>query len=300
MGTSTNYKAPTFPQWGNLKGKVTHLVGQETPDAADIDTPKTPDAADIDTPETPDAADIDTPKTPDTADIDTPEIAKIVTDFVKVNYGSSEGAGSGGGGSRRGGSGGGGSHRGNTGSPGATARRRAAQNVAQNIGGFFSSVANLGFREAFEQAGLGLLEGKSVGEIAYSLLDYLGGPSSTLDQVDARKALTDLMGDIFHDVNSPEGVEEAMERISHGESFADMIGSFFGHYINAQFIRSFYERVTARRSGTQIFGKIRNFIRAAVKFEVRHQDISRINWSGDQGRQIIDKIFRDTLEVFSV
>ena len=295
MGTSTNYKAPTSPQWGNLKGKVTRLVRQETPDAADIDTPETPDAADIDTPETPDAADIDTPETPDAADINTPEIAKIVTDFVKVNYGSSEGTSSGGGGS-----GGGGSRRGGTGSPETTARRRAAQNVAQNIGGFFSSVANLGFRETFEQAGLGQLEGKSVREIAYSLLDYLGGPSSTLDQVDARKALTDLMGDIFHDVNSPEDVEEAMERISHGESFADMIQSFFGHYINAQFIRSFYERVTARRSGTQIFGKIRNFIRAAVKFEVRHQDVSRINWSGDQGRQIIDNIFQKTLEVFGL
>ena len=286
MGTSTNYKAPTFPQWGNLKGKVTRLVHQETPDAADIDTPETPNAADINTPET-----------PDTTNTDIPE---IVTDFVKVNYGSSEGTGSGGGGSRRGGSGGGGSRRGSTGSPGATARRRAAQNIAQNIGGFFSSVANLGFREAFEQAGLGLLEGKSVREIAYSLLDYLGGPSSTLDQVDARKALTDLMSEIFQDVHSPEDVEEAMERRSDGESFADMIRSFFGHYINAQFVRAFYERVTARRPGTQIFGKIRNFICAAVKFEVRHQDVTKINWSGNQGQQIVANIFEKTLEVFGV
>ena len=283
MGTSTNYNAPTSPQWGNLKGKVTRLAHQETSDAPDINTPETPDAPDINTPETPDATDTN--------------ISEIVTDFVKVNYGSSEGSGSGSGGS---GSGGGSSRRDGTGSPGTTTRRRAAQNVAQNIGSFFSSVANFGFREAFEQAGFGLLEGKSVREIAYSLLDYLGGPSNTLDQVDARKALTDLMGEILHDVHNPEDVEEVMERRSQGESFADMIRSFFGHYIFAQFVRAFYERVTARRSGTQIFGKIRNFIRDAVKYEVRHQDVSEINWSGDQGGQIVDKIFQNTLEVFSL
>ena len=300
MGTSTNYSAPTSPEWGNLKRKVTRLAREETPSADDTDTQETPSADDTDIQETPSADDTDTQETPSADDTDTQEtpsaddtdIQEVVRDFVKVNYGSSQGSGSSEGGSSKGGSSGG--------SAGTTARRQAARNVAQNIRGFFSSVANLGFREAFEQAGLGLLEGKSVREIAYSLLDYLGGPSGTLDQIDARKALTDLMGEIFHDVHSPEDVEEAMEKRSHGESFADMIRSFIGHYIYAQFIRAFYERVTARRTGTQIFSKIRNYIRAAVKYEVRHQEVSKINWGGNQGQQIVDTIFQRTLRVFSL
>ena len=297
MGTSTNYKAPTFPQWGNLKRKVTRLACQDASDFDDIDVQDTPDSDDIDIQDAPDSDDADTQDTPNPTDID---IQEIVTDFVKINYGSSQGTGSGRGGNGR--SSTGNSSRGGNdrASAGAAARRRAARNVARNIEGFFSSVANIGFRETFERAGLGQLEGKSVREIAYSLLDYLGGPSSTLDQVNARKALTDLMGEIFHDVHSPEDVEEAMERRSDGESFADMIRTFFGHYINAQFVSAFYERVTAHRPGTQIFGKIRNFICAAVKFEVRHQDVSKINWSGNQGQQIIDNIFKKTLEVFGV
>ena len=284
MGTSTNYNAPTSPQWRNLKRRVTNVVDQEVPDLADIDIQDTPDPADIDIQDTLDPADIDIQDTPDPADID---IQQIVTDFVKVNYGSSQGTSRGSGGS-------------SGGSTVFTGRTRAARNVAHNIRGFFSSVANSGFRDAFERAGLGLLEGKSVREIGYALLNHLGGTSSTLDQVDARRALTDLMREIFRDVHSPEDVEEAMEIRSQGESFANMIVSFFGHYIYAQFIRSFYERVTARRSGTKIFGKIRNFIRRAVKFEVRHQDVSKIDWSGDQGQQIVDNIFQKTLEVFIV
>ena len=278
MGTSTNYKAPTSPQWGNLKRKVTRLACQEIPD--------TPDATDIDVQDTPDATDIN--------------IQEIVKDFVKVNYGSSQGTGSGrgGGGSSGTGDNGGGGNGGGSGR--GAARLRAARSVAQNIERFFSSVANFGFKDTFEGVRLGPLEGKSVREIAYSILDHLGGPSSTLDQADARKALADLMGEILHDVHSPEDVEEAMERRAHGDSFVDMVRSFFGHYINAQFVRAFYERVTTRIPGTQIFRKIRNFICAAVKYEVRNQDVGEINWSGDQGGQIVDKIFQKTLEVFNL
>lgn len=292
MGTSTKYNAPTSPQWRNLKRRVTGVAGQDSADSADIDTQDIPNPVDIDIQDTPDSIDIQ--DTPDSTDID---IQQIVTDFVKVNYVSSQGTGRGGGGSSgdrsgRGRSGGG--------SVTFTGRARAARNVAHNIRGFFSSVANFGFREAFEQAGLGQLEGKSVREIGYALLNYLGGPSSTLDQVNARRALTNLMREILRDVHSPEDVEEAMEIRSQGESFANMISNFFGHYIYAQFIHSFYERVTARQSGTKIFGKIQKFIRAAVKFAVRHQDVSKIDWSGDQGRQIVDNIFQKTLRVFTV
>ena len=290
MGTSTNYNAPTSPQWRDLKRRVTHVTDHDTPDSGDTDTQDTPDSGDTDTQDTPDSGDTDTQDTPDSGDIQ-----QIVTNFVKVNYVSSQDPGSSG-------SGGSGSSRSSNSGGGIvpTGRTRAARNVAHNIRGFFSSVANSGFREAFERAGLGPLEGKSVREIGYSLLNYLGGPSSTLDQVDARRALTDLMREILRDVHSPEDVEEAMEKISQGTSFANMILNFFGHYIYAQFISSFYERVTARRSGTKIFGKIRNFIRAALKFEVRHQDVSKIDWSGDQGRQIVDNIFQKTLGVFIV
>lgn len=298
MGTSTNYKAPTSPQWRNLKNNVTRQVSKDTSNSDDIDTQDTSNSDDIDIQDTSNSNNIDTQNTSNSDDID---IQGIVNDFVKVCYGSSQSTGSAVGSGSKDRSGGGGANSGRSGGGGGvTARKQAVRNVAQNIGGFFSSIADSGFREAFEQAGLGRLEGKSVHEIACSLLDYLGGPSSTLDQVDARKALTDLMGEILHDLDSPEAVEEAMENRSHGESFADMIRSFFGHYINAQFIRAFYERVIARNSGTQIFDKIRNYIRAAVKFEVGHQEVSEINWSGDQGEQLIDKIFQNTLEVFSL
>ena len=183
-----------------------------------------------------------------------------------------------------------------------TGEGRAAQNIAQNIGGFFSSVADVGFREAFKQADLGLLEGKSVQEIGYSLLEYFGGPGSTIEETDARTALSDLMDEILNGASSVEDVEEVMETKSQGESLEDLIRRFFGYYIYEQFCRVFYERLAARIGDIQadrLIGEIQDYIFEALKYITRHQDVSQIDWDGSQGQQIIDEILQETLEVFS-
>ena len=241
MGTSTNYKAPTSPQWSNLKRKVTRVTRQGIP---------SPDA-----------------------------IQGLLQDFVTVNYGYSQGAGSG----------------------GRTGRGRAAQDVARNIGGFFSSVADVGFLETFEKV-VGSLEGKSVHEIGHALLDYLGGPSSTFDQTDARAALRNLIRDILDDAHSVEEVKEAMEATSHSESLADIIQKFFGYYIFEQFCSTHYEHLVARIGdirAEQSIVAIRRYVFKALRRVTRYQDLSQIDWYGSQGQQIVDKILQNTFKVFS-
>ena len=206
------------------------------------------------------------------------EIKGVLGAFAAVNSGSSQVA-------RGGGSG----------------RKGAAQNVAQKIGGFVSAIADVGFREAFEQAGLGALEGTSVRDITASLLDYLGGPSGTLDEVDARNALASLMDEIFEDAESPEDVEEVMETISEGESYDELIRRFLGYCFYEQFCRNFYEHLVARVGDSQASeccDEIRDYICTAVKDETRYLNASRIDWNGSEGQQLADKILRDTLEVF--
>ena len=207
-------------------------------------------------------------------------IKGILQDFVSVNYGSS-------GGTARGGD----------------TRGGVAQSVARNIGGFFSSVAEVGFREAFRLVGLGFLEGKSVREIGYSLLDYLGGSSNTMDQVDARKALSNLIDGILKDADNLEKVEEAMEAIAHGESLNNLIQRFFGYYIYEQFCRNHYEHLVARIGEVQAdkrIDDIKGCIFDTLRHLTRHQDVSQIDWNGNQGQQIVEKILLYTLEAFII
>ena len=243
MGTSTNYNAPTSPQWKKLKGKVTRSTGQGS--------------------------------------LSSTSRKEILRDYVNVNYGSSRG----------------------TTNRGRAARRRAAQSVAQSIGGFFSSVASEGFQKAFKDAGLGSLEGKTVGEIAHSLLDYLGGPSGTLDKADVRTALCDLMDEILKDADTVEDVEEAMEMRSHGEALDNLIRHFFGYYIYEQFCRDLYGQLVTNigdERAEESVNEIRDYICDALRDVVGDQDISQVDWNGSQGQQIVEQILQETLEVFSV
>ena len=243
MGTSTNYNAPTSPQWRKLKGKVTRLTGQGS--------------------------------------LTSDSIKEILRDFVNANYGSSP---------RRNGTGG-------------AARRRTAQNVAQDIGRFFSSVANVGFGEAFEDAGLGSLEGKTLSEIAHLLLDHFGGTSNTLDKADVRTALCDLIDEIFNGADTVEGIEEAMEMRSHGEALDNLIRLFFGYYIYEQFCRDFYGQLVANigyERAEESLNEIRDYICELLRDVIGDQDISQVDWNGSQGQQIVEQILQETLEVFSV
>ena len=207
-------------------------------------------------------------------------IKEIFRDFVNANYGSSL----------------------RVSGPSGAARRQVAQNVARKMGGFFSSVADVGFHKAFEDAGLGSLEGKTLSEIAHSLLDHLGGPSNTLDETDARTALCDLMDEILNDADSPEDIEEAMETRSYGEALDNLIRRFFGYYIYEQFCRNFYGQLVANIGNEETeksVDEIRIYICEVLKDATGDQDVSQINWNSDQGQQIIEEILQETLEVFS-
>lgn len=207
-------------------------------------------------------------------------IKEILRDFVNVNYGSLQ----------------------ETSSSRTTARRQVAQNVARKIGGFFSEVADVGFRRAFEDADLGSLEGKTLSEIAHLLLDYFGGPSNTLDEVDARMALCDLMDEILNDADSPEDVEEVMETRAHGEALDNLIRRFFGYYIYEQFCKDFYGKLVANIGNEQAeesVDEIRDYICDALKDATGNQNVSQINWDSNRGQQVIEEILQETLEVFS-
>jgi len=104
----------------------------------------------------------------------TPDKAgQLLSDFLRHNGGADRMARGGGGGGTVGGGG-------------------AARAVASRLGAFISTVGSAGLAEALRQIGLSDLAGRPVGEILNAILDRVGGASSTIDEVDARAALSRL------------------------------------------------------------------------------------------------------------
>lgn len=178
---------------------------------------------------------------------------------------------------------------------------RVAQKVARKVGGFFSSVSSLGFAEALRQAGLGELVGKPVREIIFSLIDYLGGPSNTLDEVDARNALSRVSDELLEEATDFESMEKILEETSKEDKLSNFLIRFFGYYLYEQFCRVFYERLVARHGepkAESFLDGILDYIRSALHLKTLDQDITKIDWAGTQGQQLADDILQTTFEVF--
>lgn len=184
---------------------------------------------------------------------------------------------------------------------GAIGAGRSAQNTARRLANFVSSVGAVGLRQALESFGLSELVGKPASEIIPALVDKLGGPSSTINDTDARKALSIVMDQLLKDFDTPEQVEEALNQIMEGEALESLLNQFFGYYLYEQFCRVFYERLgnrVGRSNADSYLSSIFDTIKSALELMASNRDLSQIDWKGAEGQNIADQILQDTFEIF--
>ncbi|MCK8488269.1 hypothetical protein M0651_13910 [Paenibacillus sp. MBLB2552] len=239
MGTSKGYDAPSTPQWGDLKGKVSRLAKEGRPG---LDNSK-----------------------------------QLVGQFIRANGGSQGVA-------RNGGMG-----------------AKSAQAVARNLGSFLSLVNRVGLDEALKQTGLEHLKGKTTSDIILSLIDYFGEDASTIDQVDARNALSQLMDELFSEAEGIDGIGQILEESAQPDNLTEMLERFFGYYVYQQFCRSFYERLASKVGNAQadaFLNDILDYIKSEITVLALDRDISQIDWNGQEGEAICVQVLEKTLDVF--
>jgi len=184
---------------------------------------------------------------------------------------------------------------------GAIGAGRSAQNTARNLANFISSVGAVGLHQTLESFGLSEFVGRSASEIIPALVDKLGGPSSTINDTDARKALSIVMDQLLKDLDTPEQVEEALNQIMEGEALESLLNQFFGYYLYEQFCRVFYERLgnrVGRSNADSYLSSIVDTIKSALELMTFDRDLSQIDWKGAEGQNIADQILQDTFEIF--
>ncbi len=239
MGTSKGYDAPSTPQWGDLKGKVSRLAKKGSPGH---DNSK-----------------------------------QLVGQFIRANGGSQGVA-------RNGGMG-----------------AKSAQAIARNLGSFLSLVNRVGLDVALKQVGLEHLKDKTTSDIVLSLIDYFGEDASTIDQVDARNALSQLMDELFGEVEGIDGIGQVLEGSANPDNLTEILEKFFGYYVYQQFCRSFYERLASKVGNTQaesFLNDILDYIKSEITVLSLDREITQVEWNGQEGEEICAQVLEKTLDVF--
>jgi hypothetical protein len=182
---------------------------------------------------------------------------------------------------------------------GVVGKGRTAQAVAGRLGGFISDVGRFGLTEALTRSGLADLIGRPISEILNGLVDKLGGPASTIDEVDARNALARLNEKILGEAENAEDVE----RILAGQAahLEPVLQDFFGFYLFELFCRVFFERLVQRIGefkAQSFLDDIEHFLDSTLLNRTTGRDLSGINWGGPEGQAIVADIMENTLTVF--
>lgn len=212
---------------------------------------------------------------------------RLVQSFIEHNGGAAAIA-RGGTGRRTTGTGGGG-----------VARGGAARQIAGRLGGFIAEVGRLGLDRALERAGWSDLVGRPVPDILAALLDRLGGDASTIDEVDARMALSQLQDKYLGAAANAEELEQILtEQVPR---LGTVLQDFFGCYLYEVFCRVFYERLVQRVGETRadsFLGQIKDFLRSTLANRTVERDITDIDWAGQEGAALVSEIMETTLTVF--
>lgn len=176
---------------------------------------------------------------------------------------------------------------------------QAGKRSARNLAGFISDVRRLGLEGALREAGWTDLIGRPVQEVFNALLDRLSGEASLLDDGDARIALYDLYDEYFAEADTPEQLEEIM--LTQVDQLGLVLKDFFGFYLYQHFCRVFFERLVQRVGETKaesLLDAIRHFIKSKLTNLAIDSDLSKVDWSGPDGNDVITEIMETTLEVF--
>lgn len=270
MGTSSGYKMPTGGSWTPLKNDATDFV--QGSGNAEI-TP-----------------------------------SSLITDFIRATGGLAGllrghggtvplSGGTRGTGSTKTGSGGVG------GAGGTRAGTSAAVGTARNLGGFLSSVADVGLEKTLRERGLEGSVGKSASDLTDTLLDEFAGPASTLDNALARESLAEIRDEILSEAETFEDVEKQLNASIDELGIFGILASFFGHYIFKMFCRNFYEewvKKVGETKATSSLKEIEEYIRSSVRAKFAGRNVTAADWKKDEGKEVTETVLTETLEVFGV
>jgi len=159
---------------------------------------------------------------------------------------------------------------------------------------FINDVQTMGLDAALEGHGLSNLIGKGFDEVFVGLLDYFVEDNSSIDGTIARDSMAELMSEMM-------SIDEFEEEINEMD-MNNFIKDYIVKYVQKDFMVHYAEKILAAcdniNKTISIQNKVKDFIKTVISQNYSPVEISKIDWKGQEGNQIINQIHKDTIDIF--
>lgn len=178
---------------------------------------------------------------------------------------------------------------------------RAGIRTAHKLGGFLSDVKSNGFRSALSAIGFDATDKTIANDAINYLLEYCVGVASSLDDTAAKAAERQLLEEIESEAKTFEELEKNFEEKIEEYGVEELLIKFYAYYIYEHLSIDFYEKLIEKKgknATSNFFTQLKNFLFERVKNISRNRDLSKIDWPGKEGDELVKNIFEDTLKEF--
>lgn len=165
---------------------------------------------------------------------------------------------------------------------------------------FIEAVRNYGFLDALDKVGLSHLRGSSPEELRMGLLEYFNDGGNDFYDSIAQQSMSELMRELLKSAVDDEDYNNIISSIETGE----FIKEFIVKFIQNCFLSNFAEKLLTMFDNLQKYDSaeksVKTFIRTSIESEFTVDSIQKVDWNGQQGRQIITDKYNRALEILSV
>lgn len=186
------------------------------------------------------------------------------------------------------------------GSQAAAAAARTGQHVAVRIGGFFSSVSSQGIKATIASFGLTTAVGESAEIVFARILDALSPAGAMREEVAARKAVDDVLSDLYNKFVLDDGNLESLDRMTVEDvrkAIEDCVSSYIYHRWLEELGFSIEKGAVTENSAVAMENQMQDFIKDSVSLEITEIDVINFDWQGTAGQQLINRIFQDAYSI---
>jgi hypothetical protein len=182
---------------------------------------------------------------------------------------------------------------------GSRAAARSAQSgrqATQRLGGFLSAVAAGGLRAAVEGFRLDVVLGQPIEEVFAAIANAIAPAGATLEEAAARRAVDDALCLLYERVGLQDGDFARLDKVD-ANTVREVLQASVAGYIYNRWLQEVGDRIERRSvsadAAVNLERQVRQFVTETVRIDFAEIDVLRYNWADPQGRELVERIYRD-------
>lgn len=178
---------------------------------------------------------------------------------------------------------------------------QAGIKTAQKLGDFLDDINSKGFKDALLRIGFNTTDTTTANDAINYLLEYCVGVAISLDDTAAKAAERHLLEEIGSTAKTIEELSTNFDEKIHEYGVEELLVRFYAYYIYEHLSIDFYEKLIEKKgkaATNNFFTQLKNFLFERIKNVSRKRNLSKIDWIGKDGDELVKNIFEDTLKEF--